>query len=91
MSTAGRLAEHPAIVALRNAPVSDLPLAPEERATLEAAQKDPEVVPHAAVLAALVRSRSRCDQPSVDKLRLIRGDSTPVTGSRMRHVTRDVV
>jgi len=34
MSAAGRLAEHPAIVALCTAPVSDLPLTPEERATL---------------------------------------------------------
>ena len=53
MSTARRLDKHPAIVALRSAPVSDLPLTPEELATLEAAQKDPAVVAHAVVVAAL--------------------------------------
>ena len=53
MSTARRLDEHPAIVALRNAPVSDVQLTPEELATLEAAQKDPAVVSHADLVAAL--------------------------------------
>lgn len=53
MSIARRLDEHPAIGALRDAPVSDVPLTPEEVATLGAAQKDPGVVPHAAVVAAL--------------------------------------
>ena len=53
MSIARRLDEHPAIVALRNAPVSDIPLTPDEVATLEAAQKNPALVSHEDVVAAL--------------------------------------
>lgn len=59
MSNARRLdAEHPAIAALRTAPLSDLPLAPEEIEALAAAQQAPVFVAHADVVAKLPTSDS---------------------------------
>lgn len=58
MSSAGHPAdEHPLIVALRNAPLSDLPLTDEEIAALEAAKGSDEWRAHAEVVAALERKK----------------------------------
>ncbi len=53
MSTAGRIDDHPVILALRNAPPSDTPLTEEEIAALEAAKSSDAWHPHARTVAAL--------------------------------------
>lgn len=49
--------EHPVVVALWNAPLSELPLTAEEVAALEAAQHSDEWRAHAEVVAALERKK----------------------------------